>query len=231
MPVGFTVVIVYFLWFAGAGMRAGFSADDLMNLYFAVAKGGVWKHLANSVLFFVPAYRPLGAALYRAAYAIGGMNPLPLHIVCLGIALVNIWLSFKLAARLGIARDRVAFGGNRSVSRKLHSALLRRGELLRRCWCTFRFAAAGFSELRPNSGDRAAGCASGQRQGDRVFVSAHYRDLRGSVASRTAFPAIPRRAVERGYRSWLRGRESVGTGRPRLYGGYQPPYSIGAYLA
>ena len=93
---GAAAVLIYFLWFAAAGVRAGFSPDDLMNMQLAFLRGTLWKHLADGVLFFVPASRPVGAAVYRFAYDVAGMNPALLHVLCAAVALVNLYLLFHV---------------------------------------------------------------------------------------------------------------------------------------
>lgn len=93
---GAAAVLIYFLWFAAAGVRAGFSPDDLTNMQLAFVRGTLWKHLADGVLFFVPASRPVGAAVYRFAYDVAGMNPALLHVLCAAVALVNLYLLFHV---------------------------------------------------------------------------------------------------------------------------------------
>ena len=98
--VGAVVVGVYFILFAGGGLRVGFSHDDVMIMHRAFIEGTLGRHLANSFLFFLPAIRPLGNALYRLTYDLAGLNPLPLHAICLALALLNVFMLFLVTAKI-----------------------------------------------------------------------------------------------------------------------------------
>src|SRR5579863_42498 len=59
----------YFLALAGAGLSAGFTTDDLVNLT------AYWKQspatlVKENILYFSPAYRPMGALFYRPTFAL-----------------------------------------------------------------------------------------------------------------------------------------------------------------
>ncbi|HYL72586.1 MAG TPA: hypothetical protein VEU96_00185 [Bryobacteraceae bacterium] len=97
---GAIVVVVYFILFAGGGIRIGFSHDDLMIMHRAFVNGTLGRHLANSFLFFLPAVRPMGNALYRLTYDFAGLNPLPLHAICFTLALLNVFVLFLVTARI-----------------------------------------------------------------------------------------------------------------------------------
>src|SRR5437867_8886870 len=98
--LGAALVAAYFICFAGGGVHADFSSDDLMNMNRALVRGTTWKHLADSVLVFVPAERPFGAFLYRLTYDFAGLYPFPLHLICFLVALLNVALLFRVAAKL-----------------------------------------------------------------------------------------------------------------------------------
>ncbi len=97
---GAVVVVVYFILFAGGGLRVGYSHDDLMIMHRAFIEGTLGRHLANSFLFFLPAIRPLGNALYRLTYDFAGLNPLPLHVICFALALLNVFMLFLVTAKI-----------------------------------------------------------------------------------------------------------------------------------
>jgi hypothetical protein len=99
------IAALYLLAFAGDGLRAHLTGDDLMNSYL------YWSHpirqiLAESVLFY-PAEvgRPLGALFYRPLYALFGLNPLPYRIGCFALLLVNLVLVYIFCARLAKSRE------------------------------------------------------------------------------------------------------------------------------
>ena len=90
-----TLLICATFAFAGDGLWAYFAPDDMMNLY------GAWSTSAADVL---RGDRPLGALVYRALFAIFGLNPLPYRVVCFSLMLANTALLFVLC--LGLARSR-----------------------------------------------------------------------------------------------------------------------------
>jgi hypothetical protein len=86
-------VLAYLAIFAGDGIFAYFTPDDMMNLYFA------W--------FRPPLHidRPLGALFYRGLFAAFGENPMPYRIVCFGLLLANLALLYVFCARLSRSRE------------------------------------------------------------------------------------------------------------------------------
>ncbi len=93
------VVLCYFVWNAGPGLIAPFTQDDLMNLH------GCWQKpvaelVESCILFFSPAYRPLGGLFYRGVFHFAGLHPLPFHAVCFAILVFNLWLLFAFARRI-----------------------------------------------------------------------------------------------------------------------------------
>jgi len=82
-----------FLAFAGDGLRAYFTPDDMMNLY------GAWfRPLAESD-------RPVGALFYRILFTAFGLNPLPYRIACFAILSANLTLLYILCLRLSGSRE------------------------------------------------------------------------------------------------------------------------------
>jgi hypothetical protein len=94
------------LWaaFAGDGIRAYFTPDDMMNIYAAWSRPlGAW--IADNLLFFSSAYRPLGELVYHVLFATFGLNPLPYRLFCMGLLLVNLGLLYAFCARLSGSRE------------------------------------------------------------------------------------------------------------------------------
>ena len=60
-------IAVYFLALAGRGLRADFTYDDLMNLYFAWIKP-IPEWLRANLLFFLPPTRSLGKLFYALVF-------------------------------------------------------------------------------------------------------------------------------------------------------------------
>ncbi len=94
-------IVGCFLYFAGPGLNADFTHDDLMNLYVSwrVPAG---EHVRDIALFFRPsaAFRPAGALFYRALFETFGFNALPFRVACYALMLANLWLAYALARRL-----------------------------------------------------------------------------------------------------------------------------------
>jgi len=94
----------WFFWFAGAGIFADFSEDDVMNLYH------YWRmppeRLLLGCLWLPPTvYRPLGGLFYRGMYELFGLNPFPYRAVCFGLLLLNLGLFYSLGRLLTGRRD------------------------------------------------------------------------------------------------------------------------------
>jgi hypothetical protein len=88
-----------FAVFAGDGLRAWFTPDDMMNLYFA------WS---PRLMDLTHSGRPVGDLVYRALFAVFGLNPLPYRIVCLALVLGNLALLYPFCARLAESRETAA---------------------------------------------------------------------------------------------------------------------------
>src|SRR6202040_4064234 len=85
LVVGSLLICVYFLAFAGPGLNAGFTTDDLVNLatYWNQSSAALVKAV---VLYSSPSYRPLGGLLfYRPLFALAGFHPFPYRIVCFAL--------------------------------------------------------------------------------------------------------------------------------------------------
>ena len=99
-------ILSYFFCFAGRGLQADLSHDDLMNLY------KCWyppasQHLAEVIAFFTysESFRPMGSLFYRLLFEIYGFQALPYRIACYGLLLANIWLAYSVVRRLTNSRE------------------------------------------------------------------------------------------------------------------------------
>lgn len=98
------VIAAFFFYYAGFGLRAYFSPDDMQNLhkYWMVGFPGVIK--AN-LLYWSSFYRPLGGLFYLPLYSLFGLHPLPYRIVCVTLLLLNLLLLYRFVARLAGSRE------------------------------------------------------------------------------------------------------------------------------
>ncbi len=87
------IVIGYLIIFAGDGLFAYFTPDDMMNLY------GAWFRPV------IEADRPMGAIFYRGLFAAFGLNPLPYRIGCLLLLLINLGLLYAFCFHLSRSRE------------------------------------------------------------------------------------------------------------------------------
>lgn len=100
---------VYFWCNASPGLQAGFSQDDLMNMYRGMEAGYgslLWECLAfwtHSLTF-----RPLGTLVYKVSLDLAGLNLFPLSVVRYAVFGVNLWLLYALARRLAGSREPAA---------------------------------------------------------------------------------------------------------------------------
>ena len=103
--LAFCAVAVYFLVFAGPGLRAGISGDDLMNTHKSWVPP-VSEHLRDTVLFwrYSDSFRPVGSLFYRAIFDRWGLDPLPFRIACYALMLANLWLAYAVLRRVAGSR-------------------------------------------------------------------------------------------------------------------------------
>src|SRR5258708_34457273 len=97
-------IAVYFFYLAGGGLRADFTYDDLLNLYFAWILPLPDLFQVN-LLFFRPPTRSLGALYYALGYHFAGLNAAPYRVVCFGFLCANIYLTYCFARRLTGSRE------------------------------------------------------------------------------------------------------------------------------
>ena len=87
------LVCALFLGFAGDGIRAYFTPDDMMNLY------GAWFRP------LLEADRPLGALVYRILFGRFGLDPLPYRVVSFVLLLANLGLLYLFCRALSGSRE------------------------------------------------------------------------------------------------------------------------------
>ncbi len=99
-------VLCYFFCFAGRGLRADFTHDDLMNLYRSWYPP-VAQHVLDIVVFFKfsESYRPLGSLFYRLFFEAFGMHAFPYRLACYGLIFLNLWLAYCVVKRLSRSRE------------------------------------------------------------------------------------------------------------------------------
>ena len=99
-------ILCYFFSFAGRGLRADLSHDDLMNLYKSWYPPAS-AHIADIIAFFKPSesFRPLGSLFYRILFEVYGMQALPYRIACYSLILLNMWLAYCVVRRLTNSRE------------------------------------------------------------------------------------------------------------------------------
>ncbi|MCC6588772.1 MAG: hypothetical protein IT168_18895 [Bryobacterales bacterium] len=93
------IISVYLAWNTRGALTSPFTPDDMMNLYGAWETG--WPSLVKALWVpSVPIARPLGGLYYLSLYSVFGLNPIPFHVVCLGLVAVNVVLVYCLLRSL-----------------------------------------------------------------------------------------------------------------------------------
>src|SRR5579884_2596112 len=90
--------------FAGSGLGARFTADDLRNLHVHLTPSPGRLAFSN-LAFWSTAYRPMGGLFYVAIYRLFGFHPLPFRIGCFLLIAINLILLYRVCARLGGSRE------------------------------------------------------------------------------------------------------------------------------
>ena len=93
------VVCGLFFAFAGDGISAYFTPDDMMNLYRA------WSASPADLL---GQDRPLGQAVYRGLFSLAGLHPLPFRLVAFALLAGNLALLYRFCVRLAGSRETAA---------------------------------------------------------------------------------------------------------------------------
>jgi hypothetical protein len=86
-------VLGFFVFFAGDGLFAYFTPDDMMNLY-----DSWFRPLVDTD-------RYLGTLAYRGLFAVAGFHPLPYRAVCMLLLVVNLGLLYRFCLRLSNSRE------------------------------------------------------------------------------------------------------------------------------
>lgn len=97
-------LIAYLFWFAGGGIGARFTGDDLMNLNFHL-KPSFPRLLLSNLTFWSTAYRPMGGVFYAVVYRLAGFHPMPFRVVCFILLVANLALVYRVCARLAGAPE------------------------------------------------------------------------------------------------------------------------------
>jgi hypothetical protein len=97
-------LVAYFFWFAGGGLQARFTGDDLMNLNLHLSTS-IPRLLLSNLTYWTAAYRPMGGLVYVAIYRLAGFHSMPFRIVCFALLLVNLWLLYRVCLRLTDRRE------------------------------------------------------------------------------------------------------------------------------
>jgi hypothetical protein len=94
-------IAIYFFCKAGWGLRAGFTQDDLMNMYRSMETGYAVL-LRDCLVFWRPStvYRPLGALVYKLSFDSFGLDLTALSVLRYAILCANLVLVYALARRL-----------------------------------------------------------------------------------------------------------------------------------
>ena len=92
-------LVAYFFWFAGGGLWARFTGDDLMNLNFHLTPSFP-RLLLSNLTYWTTAYRPMGGIVYATVYRLAGFHSMPFRVVCFAVLLANLWLFYRVCLRL-----------------------------------------------------------------------------------------------------------------------------------
>lgn len=96
-------LFAFFAFFAGRGLWAGFTGDDLRNLHLYINQG--FASVAGSLfIFWSTSYRPLGGVFYLAIYNIFGFNPFPFRFFCFSLLLINLYVAYRFIVRISGSR-------------------------------------------------------------------------------------------------------------------------------
>ncbi len=106
------LMAAWILYFAGAGLHAWFTDDDLMNLYFASGRS-VGQFLAGFE-------RPVANLFLKALWSMFGFQPAPYRLVCFALIMGNVALAAALMLRISGSGAVGLFG---SILLSFHSEL------------------------------------------------------------------------------------------------------------
>jgi uncharacterized membrane protein YGL010W len=92
-------IACWFLYFAGRGIWAPITGDDLMNLHGYLLQTPRTLLLDN-LRYWSTAYRPLGGLFYVGLYHLFGFTSLPFRLVCFALLGFNLVLLFRFCRLL-----------------------------------------------------------------------------------------------------------------------------------
>ena len=97
-------LLAWFFWFAGNGLNARFTADDLMNL--TIHRTLPFGRMAlGNLAWWSSMYRPMGGVFYVAMYRLFGFSPLPFRVACFALLLGNLALLYRVCLQLTGSRE------------------------------------------------------------------------------------------------------------------------------
>ncbi|HEX5227274.1 MAG TPA: hypothetical protein VFW44_06165 [Bryobacteraceae bacterium] len=154
--LGAVFVACFFLSFTWRGLLVYYTGDDMMNLY------GYWTQpvsaiVKQNIFFWLPGYRPFGGAIYRILFGIFGFNPYPEYTLYFAVMLANLWLAYKLFARLAGSREVGAIGTLLWAFHGKFDYLYYNGGSLYDVYCFLFAASALLIYLRARARDRFLG--------------------------------------------------------------------------
>ena len=95
-------LLAWFICFTHDGLGVHFTVDDLGNMGHYFREGPLALTISQFTLWRGD-YRPMGGLFYVPILTFAGLNPVPYQAALLAILLVNLYLVYRLAFRLGAA--------------------------------------------------------------------------------------------------------------------------------
>jgi hypothetical protein len=97
-------ICAFFFYCTGFGLYVPLGFDDVMNLSFAWEPP--WLELGAALINpFTPFYRPTGSLWYRVMFEFFGLDPFPYRIAGYGLLILNLFLVYRLTARLTRSKE------------------------------------------------------------------------------------------------------------------------------
>jgi hypothetical protein len=93
-------LLAWFLYFTHDGLGVHFAVDDIGNMGHYFREGPLALAISQFTLWRGD-YRPMGGLFYVPILTFAGLNPVPYQAALLAILLVNVYLVYRFARRLG----------------------------------------------------------------------------------------------------------------------------------
>ena len=93
-------VLAWFVSFTWDGLRVHFAVDDIANIAHYWRDGPPALAVSQFTIWHGD-YRPMGGVFYLPILAFAGLDPVPYQAALLAIVLLNVFLVYRLAVRLG----------------------------------------------------------------------------------------------------------------------------------